>query len=73
MDRYRSDCARADAFAVSRDGESGNILDNLLKRMEQYANNLEVSAVDDDLRRRATIDRLLLVRVVLGSRRRTHQ
>ena len=25
----------------SRDNESGNILDNLLSRMEQYANNLE--------------------------------
>lgn len=24
-----------------RDNESGNILDNLLSRMEQYANNLE--------------------------------
>lgn len=26
---------------VNRDNESGNILDNLLSRMEQYANNLE--------------------------------
>ena len=25
----------------SREGDSGNILDNLLSRMEQYANNLE--------------------------------
>ena len=25
----------------SRENESGNILDNLLSRMEQYANNLE--------------------------------
>ena len=24
-----------------RDGDTGNILDNLLNRMEQYANNLE--------------------------------
>ena len=28
-------------FCISRDGDSGNILDNLLQRMEQYANNLE--------------------------------
>ena len=27
--------------AFYRDNESGNILDNLLSRMEQYANNLE--------------------------------
>lgn len=27
--------------AASRENESGNILDNLLKRMEHYANNLE--------------------------------
>ena len=26
---------------LDRDNESGNILDNLLSRMEQYANNLE--------------------------------
>lgn len=26
----------------NRDGDSGNILDNLLLRMEHYANNLEV-------------------------------
>ncbi len=26
---------------LCRDGDSGNILDNLLQRMEQYANNLE--------------------------------
>ena len=28
-------------FCIFRDGDSGNILDNLLQRMEQYANNLE--------------------------------
>lgn len=29
-------------FGIScRENESGNILDNLLQRMEQYANNLE--------------------------------
>ena len=28
-------------LAFYRDNESGNILDNLLSRMEQYANNLE--------------------------------
>ena len=28
-------------FSNSRDNESSNILDNLLSRMEQYANNLE--------------------------------
>lgn len=28
-------------FSFRRDHESGNILDNLLSRMEQYANNLE--------------------------------
>lgn len=26
---------------LSREGDSGNILDNLLSRMEQHANNLE--------------------------------
>ena len=26
---------------LCREGDSGNILDNLLHRMEQYANNLE--------------------------------
>ena len=26
---------------IFREGDSGNILDNLLQRMEQYANNLE--------------------------------
>lgn len=30
-----------DLFIVDREHESGNILDNLLSRMEQYANNLE--------------------------------
>ena len=34
--------ARCYKYLVSyRDNESGNILDNLLSRMEQYANNLE--------------------------------
>jgi atrial natriuretic peptide receptor A len=28
-------------FTTHRDNESGNILDNLLSRMELYANNLE--------------------------------
>lgn len=28
-------------FCLKRDNESGNILDNLLSRMEHYANNLE--------------------------------
>lgn len=28
-------------LSVDRDNESNNILDNLLTRMEQYANNLE--------------------------------
>ena len=28
-------------YLCSRDNESSNILDNLLSRMEQYANNLE--------------------------------
>ena len=28
-------------FLISRDNESSNILDNLLSRMELYANNLE--------------------------------
>ncbi|CAG0904724.1 unnamed protein product [Darwinula stevensoni] len=28
-------------FVINRENESGNILDNLLSRMEQYANNLE--------------------------------
>jgi atrial natriuretic peptide receptor A len=32
-----------------RDGDTGNILDNLLRRMEQYANNLE-SLVEDRTR-----------------------
>ena len=29
------------SFSCFRDNESSNILDNLLSRMEQYANNLE--------------------------------
>ena len=36
-------CTMSDGWraACFRDNESGNILDNLLSRMEQYANNLE--------------------------------
>ena len=34
-------CNKVFPFVCFRDNESSNILDNLLSRMEQYANNLE--------------------------------
>jgi hypothetical protein len=49
----------------SRDGESGNILDNLLKRMEQYANNLEVSISSFSFKR--------VNLIFIGSRGRTYK
>ena len=35
------DFIKQNDYIFIRDGDKGNILDNLLSRMEQYANNLE--------------------------------
>ncbi len=66
-----------ESLGKSRENETGNIVDNLLKRMEQYANNLETLVDErtaDYMEEKSKVENLLhqLLPRYLGLHGHTH-